>query len=151
VVSFFVLSLRSFSYARSCWPSGGWRLTENQWWARSRKKELIRATPTLGALRKVPMKRFCRCKPFKKKIDFMILLCLNFPFEAMKLLCRSKAHLFEVMKRLCHLKTLLFVAMKRLWRFKTLFLGRWSNCVAFKFLILKRWSNCVAVNPLFHF
>jgi hypothetical protein len=30
------------------------------------KKEAIRATPTLGALRKVPMKGFCRCKPYKK-------------------------------------------------------------------------------------
>jgi hypothetical protein len=38
------------------------------WWARSRKNESIRVTPTLGALRKVPMKLFYCCKLFQKKL-----------------------------------------------------------------------------------
>ncbi len=47
-------------------------LQVNQWWARSRKKESIRAIPTLGALRKVPKKQFCRCKLLKNLAIFLL-------------------------------------------------------------------------------
>jgi hypothetical protein len=58
------------------------------------------------ALRKVPIKRFCRFKTYEKIVIFANFWHLPYPVEAVKKLCCSKTLLFEAMKCLCLLKTL---------------------------------------------